>query len=110
MHMHTYTHNHNHAPPHTESGPHAGGSGVCQDEGYAQYEYAREALKRGLAYESKLGANPFKFGMIGSTDAHGGLASTEESNWWGKANVVEPSPERYRALGKGTDFAHPRAA
>jgi hypothetical protein len=32
-------------------------------------EYAREALKRGLAYEEKLGANPFKFGMVGSTDA-----------------------------------------
>ncbi|MFN7779256.1 MAG: DUF3604 domain-containing protein, partial [Betaproteobacteria bacterium] len=25
-------------------------------------EYTREALKRGLAYEAKLGANPFKFG------------------------------------------------
>jgi hypothetical protein len=59
-------------------------------------EYAREALKRGLAYEEKLGKNPFKFGMIGSTDAHGGLASTEEENWWGKANIVEPSPERYK--------------
>ena len=35
-------------------------------------EYAREALKRGLAYEAKLGANPFKFGLIGSTDAHTG--------------------------------------
>jgi len=61
-----------------------------------KYEYAREALKRGLAYEQKLGANPFKFGMVGSTDSHGGLASTEEENWWGKANVVEPSPERYK--------------
>jgi hypothetical protein len=59
-------------------------------------EYAREALKRGLAYEQKLGVNPFRFGMIGSTDAHGGLASTEEENWWGKANIVEPSPERYK--------------
>jgi hypothetical protein len=61
-----------------------------------KYEYAREALKRGLAFEQKLGVNPFKFGMIGSTDAHGGLASTEEENWWGKANIVEPSPERYK--------------
>jgi hypothetical protein len=59
-------------------------------------EYAREALKRGLAYDEKLGTNPFKFGMVGSTDAHGGLASTEEENWWGKANIVEPSPERYK--------------
>ena len=35
-----------------------------------QYEYAREALKTGLLLESKLGVNPFKFGMIGSTHAH----------------------------------------
>ena len=40
-------------------------------------EYAREAFKRGLAYEAKLGANPFKFGLIGSTDAHTALATTE---------------------------------
>ena len=30
-------------------------------------EYTREAFKRGLAYEAKLGANPFKFGLIGSS-------------------------------------------
>jgi hypothetical protein len=33
-------------------------------------EYAREALKRGLAIEERLGTNPYKFGMIGSTDSH----------------------------------------
>ncbi|MGF1563428.1 MAG: DUF3604 domain-containing protein, partial [Geminicoccaceae bacterium] len=38
-------------------------------------EYAREALKRGLAYEASLGANPFKFGMIGATDSHTSLSS-----------------------------------
>jgi hypothetical protein len=60
-------------------------------------EYAREALKRGLAYEQKLGANPFKFGMIGSTDAHTGLATTTEDNFFGKISPLEPSarPERF---------------
>ena len=37
-------------------------------------EYAREALKRGLAIESKLGTNPYKFGMIGATDSHTSLS------------------------------------
>jgi hypothetical protein len=59
-------------------------------------EYAREALKRGLKYESELGVNPFKFGMIGSTDNHTGLATTEVDNWFGKAHILEPSAERYR--------------
>jgi hypothetical protein len=33
-------------------------------------QYAREALKRGLLLEMQLGANPFRFGLIASTDTH----------------------------------------
>ncbi len=59
--------------------------------------YAREALKRGLVYEEKLGANPFKFGMVGSTDSHTSIPATEEDNFFGKLSVVEPSgrPDRF---------------
>jgi hypothetical protein len=59
-------------------------------------EYAREALKRGLAYEAKLGANPFKFGVIGSTDTHTALATTQEDNFFGKATPAEPSASAHR--------------
>jgi len=59
-----------------------------------QYEYAREALKNGLALEKKLGANPYKFGMVGSTDSHTGLATAGEDNFFGKATNAEPSPTR----------------
>ena len=59
-------------------------------------EYARESYKRGLAYEAKLGVNPFKFGMVGSTDAHNSIASTEESNFFGKVVVLEPSADPIR--------------
>ena len=55
-------------------------------------EYAREALKRGLAYEASLGVNPFKFGMIGSTDSHTSLSTTQEDNFFGKVVLLEPSP------------------
>jgi len=60
-------------------------------------EYARTALVRGLAYERNLGVNPFKFGMIGSTDTHTSLATIEENNYFGKATPGEPSadPERF---------------
>ncbi|MEE4272316.1 MAG: DUF3604 domain-containing protein, partial [Thermoanaerobaculales bacterium] len=54
-------------------------------------EYAREAFKRGLAYETALGANPFKFGVVGSTDTHTALATTQEDNYFGKATPAEPS-------------------
>ncbi len=59
-----------------------------------QYEYAREALKNGLALEAKLGANPFKFGMIGSTDSHTALATSREDNFFGKMEKVGPSDHR----------------
>lgn len=54
-------------------------------------DYAREALKRGLVYEEKLGSNPFKFGMIGSTDSHTSIPATEENNFFGKVSLAEPS-------------------
>ncbi|MDX2435450.1 MAG: DUF3604 domain-containing protein, partial [Acidobacteriota bacterium] len=59
-----------------------------------QYEYAREALKNGLLLENRLGTNPYKFGLIGSTDSHTALAAVEEENFFGKATNAEPSPAR----------------
>jgi hypothetical protein len=56
-----------------------------------QREYAREALKNGLALEQELGTNPYKFGMVGATDSHTSLATAEEENFWGKSSSVEPS-------------------
>ena len=44
--------------------------------------------------KQQLGVNPYKFGMVGSTDAHTGLAAVEEDNFFGKTSSSEPSPER----------------
>jgi hypothetical protein len=57
-------------------------------------EYAREALKRGLAIEARLGTNPYKFGQIGSTDSHTSLATAQEDNFFGKHSGAEPTPDR----------------
>ena len=51
----------------------------------------------GLKLEQKLGVNPYKFGMIGSTDSHTGLATAEEDNFFGKHSGTEPNPERAHA-------------
>lgn len=59
-----------------------------------EFEYARSALKNGLKLEEKFGTNPYKFGMIGSSDAHNALAALEEENFFGKTTPQEPSPER----------------
>jgi len=66
----------------------------AKTEDMLQYEYSREALKNGLLLEERIGTNPYKFGLIGSTDSHTGLATAEEENFFGKATNAEPSPKR----------------
>jgi hypothetical protein len=66
-------------------------------------EYAREALKNGLLLEEKLGTNPYKFGLVGSTDSHTALTAVEEDNFFGKATNAEPSPRRMRHPFTKTD-------
>jgi len=65
-----------------------GGGQAEVDEG----DYVRSALQRGLQIDAKVGANPYKFGMIGSTDSHTGLSSAEELNFWGKSGM-DSTPE-----------------
>jgi hypothetical protein len=74
-----------------------GSFGSAKNQDMLPREYAREALKQGLKHEQELGANPFKFGIVGSTDSHTALATTEENNFFGKATPVEPAadPERF---------------
>ncbi len=58
--------------------------------------YARSALKRGMEIEADVGANPYKHGFVGSTDSHTSLATAGESNYFGKASMLEPGPERWK--------------
>jgi hypothetical protein len=59
-----------------------------------EFEYVRAALKNGLALAPELGTNPYKFGLVGSTDSHTALAAVEEENFFGKVSSMEPNPER----------------
>ncbi len=56
--------------------------------------YVREALKRGLTIEAQTGVNPYRFGLIGSTDSHTALATADENNFFGKHSLGEPSATR----------------
>ena len=80
-----------------------GSFGGAKDPDMIPREYAREAFKRGLQYEEKLGSNPFKFGMLGSTDTHTSLATTTEDNFFGKISAVEPTakPVRFEEMITG---------
>ena len=63
-------------------------------------DYIRPALRRGLKLEQKVGINPYKFGVIGSTDSHSGLSSADEDNFWGKM-ARDSTPETKRSFGIG---------
>ena len=68
----------------------------AKDKDMLPREYTRAAFKRGLAYEAKLGVNPFKFGIIGSTDAHTGLSTATAENFFGKVASLEPTDDPIR--------------
>ncbi|WP_262695746.1 DUF3604 domain-containing protein [Kordiimonas aquimaris] len=63
-------------------------------------DFVRPALGTGLKIEENIGVNPFKFGVIGSTDSHSGIASADEDNFWGKM-ARDSIPENKGSFGIG---------
>jgi len=64
-------------------------------------DYLRSALLRGLEIEGRVGVNPYRLGLIGSTDSHTGVASAEEPNFWGKL-ARDSIPENKAASRRGS--------
>ena len=58
--------------------------------------YVRSALKLGLELDAKLGANPYKAGLIGGNDAHVGVVTQREDNFFGEFANGLPSPDRWK--------------
>ncbi len=81
-------------------------AGVPKTNEMLEFEYVRGALKNGVKLYGELGANPFKFGLIGSTDSHTALATADEDNFFGKHSAgMEPSATRSRRpVGKAGEF------
>ena len=65
-----------------------------KEKNMLQGEYARSALKNGLALTQKFGVNPFKFGLVGGTDTHNALSTSDDENFYGKFVDSLPSEER----------------
>lgn len=64
--------------------------------------YVRYALTEGLAEERRLGVNPFKLGLIASTDTHNGLAGgVEEKSWPGHLGIADADPVRQLSVERG---------
>ncbi len=63
--------------------------------------FVREALANGLAIEREVGANPYKFGMIGASDTHVAGGSFTEKNYWSKVGIVDGTAERRGSVPPG---------
>lgn len=75
-----------------------------------KHSYLREAYKNGLVYQQKIGANPFKFGIVAGSDSHAGGSQPEENNFKGvhgdadatpEARIVKPENPYAFAMGSG---------
>ena len=64
-----------------------------------QGSYVRQALKDGLAFQKNIGANPYQFGFIGSSDSHNGSSPVAENNYSGKLGFMDDSEEHRRGVG-----------
>jgi len=82
------------------------GSSSKKEPSMLRHEYARTALGIGIGLEQKLGTNPFKFGLVGGTDIHTSLSTTEEDNFFGKFPGSMPSAERASRQMAGTPWAN----
>jgi len=70
--------------------------------------YVREAYLNGLAMEERSGFNPYRFGLIGSSDTHNGGGSFDESNFYSKVGVLDATPRIRGSVPTRGDgmFAH----
>ncbi|MBW2276312.1 MAG: DUF3604 domain-containing protein [Deltaproteobacteria bacterium] len=73
----------------------------------SKYDYARNVFKKGIAEQRRIGVNPYKLGVIGSTDTHNGTPGhVSEHDFPGHVGTVDDSPAK--RLSEGTVTHQPR--
>lgn len=55
--------------------------------------YVREAWQNGLIMEQTRGFNPYRFGVIGSSDTHNAAGSFKEYDYWSKTGMLDATPQ-----------------
>ena len=55
--------------------------------------YVRQAYRRGLELDQRGQGNPYKFGVIGSSDTHVAAGAFQEEDYWAKVGLVDASAE-----------------
>jgi hypothetical protein len=81
--------------PLTDCGVDGTGQGAFAGLGCTSWrDYVRGTLASGMQEEARLGVNPYKLGIIASTDSHNGVPGyVDESNWRGHLGNSDNTPE-----------------
>ena len=56
--------------------------------------YVREAYLNGLSLDAEQGFNPYRFGLVGSSDTHNAAGSFDESDFHSKVGLLDATPQR----------------
>jgi hypothetical protein len=67
-------------------------------------DYVRSGWKRGLELEARIGQNPYKMGVIGSTDSHTGMSAVDEDSFAGKGQHDAHLEKRPEPTGIGASL------
>ena len=71
-----------------------GGSVPIQTQG----SYVRKALLDGIKFQAEQGFNPFKFGVIGSSDNHNATHVGDEDNFYGVSGLLDSDGQKRGSL------------
>lgn len=61
--------------------------------GKIDHSYVRRALTDGLGFQEKIGANPFKYGIVAGADSHNAFSDNEEDNYTGVHGNTDKTPQ-----------------
>lgn len=61
-----------------------------ETEAHQHGSYVREGFGRGLVIQSKIGKNPFKMGVVGASDIHNGLSTSDENAYASGVSGLDP--------------------
>ena len=67
--------------------------------------YVRDAYRRGLTLGATAAGNPYRFGLIGSSDTHVSAGAFSEEDFWGASGLMQTAPEQRGSVPVATEAA-----